>query len=310
MRNVLCAGILVADVVGRVIDSLPVRGTLDRVEKMELHVGGCAANTSIGLARLGVPVAICGRVADDGFGRFLLDALQAEGVDISGVRFSDVEPTSATMVTVHTDGERSFMHCSGANAEFSAADVSLEDAAPETLLHVAGAFLMPGMDGAGCAELLQRGKAMGLTTSLDTAWDATGRWLDLIGPSLQHTDYFLPDHAEAELISGLEDPEKAAEFFLRAGVGVVAIKLGSDGSLLASSSGERYRIPAFRVEAVDGTGAGDAYSAGFVAGLARGMSLRECGMLGSAAGACCVQALGGTRGLRDFATTSALGGLK
>ena len=82
MAKVVCLGILVADVVGKPIESFPPRGTLATVERMELHAGGCAANTGISLARLGVPTAVLGKIGADGFGDFLSHTLQKNGVEV------------------------------------------------------------------------------------------------------------------------------------------------------------------------------------------------------------------------------------
>ena len=106
MPEVTCVGILVADVVGRPIDALPAHGLLALVERMELHSGGCAANTGIALAKLGVETAILGKVGDDGFGDFLVNRFEKYGVDTGGVVRDPHTATSATMVMVHADGER------------------------------------------------------------------------------------------------------------------------------------------------------------------------------------------------------------
>src|SRR5262249_31012651 len=98
--EVTCVGILVADVVGKPIDRLPERGKLALVERMELHSGGCAANTGIGLAKLGVDTAILGKVGDDGFGDFLVRRFETFGIDVGGVVRDRETATSATMVLV------------------------------------------------------------------------------------------------------------------------------------------------------------------------------------------------------------------
>ena len=83
---------------------------------MELHSGGCAANTGIALGKLGIPTRIVGRVGQDGFGEFMIHELERHGLETRGVVRDPAVNTSATMVMVHSDAERSFLHYRGANA--------------------------------------------------------------------------------------------------------------------------------------------------------------------------------------------------
>src|SRR5690349_11103247 len=110
MAEVVCLGLLVADVVAKPVAEYPARGRLVQVDQMELHSGGCAANTAIALARLGVATAVIGKVGQDGFGDFLAGELARHGLDTSAVMRDDRAHTAATMVMVHPDAERSFIH--------------------------------------------------------------------------------------------------------------------------------------------------------------------------------------------------------
>lgn len=306
MSEVVCLGILVADVVGKSIEAFPPKGTLARVERMELHAGGCAANTALALTKLGVETAIAGKVGNDGFGDFLAQTLKRQGVDTQGLVRDTAEATSATMVAVDRDGERTFLHYEGANATFTAEDVfwPVIDAAP--LLHVAGPFLMPRYMGADNAAVLKRAKEMGKTTTLDTVWDPTGRWMSVLEPCLPFLDYLLPSLAEARLLTGLEAPEDIAQSFLDRGVRAVGLKLGEAGAYLRTAKGEELHVSPFAVEAVDALGAGDCWVAGFLCGLTLGWDLERIMRFANAAGACAVQALGATTGIRSFEATCEL----
>ncbi|HXG23015.1 MAG TPA: carbohydrate kinase family protein, partial [Chthonomonadales bacterium] len=116
MADIACLGILVADLLGRPIDRLPPRGRLGLVEEMTLHIGGCASNTGIDLAKLGVSTAVLGKVGCDGLGDFVLNTLKKAGLDIRGVVRDEYASTSATMVLISSDGERTFLHHLGGNA--------------------------------------------------------------------------------------------------------------------------------------------------------------------------------------------------
>lgn len=306
MSQVCCLGILVADVVGKPIESFPPKGTLAAVERMELHVGGCAANTGLALAKLGVETAILGKIGEDGFGQFLSATLERHGVSTRGLIRDAVEATAATMVAVDGAGERTFLHYPGANAVYTAADVFWPEVEAAPIFHIAGPFLMPRYMGTDNAAVLKRAKALGKTTTLDTVWDATGRWMGVLAPCLPFLDFLLPSWEEARLLTGRETPEDIAQVFLDGGVGAVGLKLGASGAYLRTASGDALHVSPFPVESVDALGAGDCWAGGFLCGLTRGWDLEKTARFANAAGACAVQALGATTGIRSFEATYAL----
>ena len=304
MTDVACLGILVADLLGRPIDALPPRGRLSLVDEMTLNIGGCAANTGIAMRRLGLDVSVLGMVGDDGLGEFIVNTLQRSGLDIAGVACRPGASTSASMVLVGADGERSFLHHLGGNARYAADNVSWDTIRAARLLHVGGALVMPALDGEPMAGVLAEAKRLGLVTSLDTVWDATGRWMQTLAPCLPHADYFLPSLAEAQELTGLREPADVARALRDRGVGTVALKLGPAGSYVLDDSCEA-TVPSFRVEAVDGTGSGDAYVAGFLCGVLHGWDTVRCARFANAVGAMCVTALGATDGVRSLEETEA-----
>jgi sugar/nucleoside kinase (ribokinase family) len=309
-KPIVCLGIMVADVVGRPLRALPGPGRLVLVEEMELHTGGCAVNTATALARLGTPVEVIGKVGSDPFGDFILHQLADRGIGARGVLRDSEVGTSATMVMVDPDGERRFVHYLGANARLTLGDVDFAMIEDATIFHVAGALVLPGIDGEPSAELLRRAQAAGVTTFLDVVWDDTGRWMELLGPCLPHTDYFVPNLEEAQALLGLEpggsdEPEDVARALLDRGVGTVALKLGADGCLVMTNSGEVRRNPAFEVDVVDATGAGDAFAAGFITGVWQGWPLDRTARFANAVGGLCVTGLGATGGVRSLPETLA-----
>ena len=125
MVDVVCLGILVADVIARPVDELP-HGAVSLMDEMSLHGGGCALNTATGLARFGLSVRVVGKVGEDTFGDFVVGLLDERGLDTRGVLRDPAAPTSATVVLVDRAGERSFLHLPGANGALGA-----EELAPE-----------------------------------------------------------------------------------------------------------------------------------------------------------------------------------
>lgn len=301
MPEITCIGSVGADIVGSPIDSLPVKGTLERVERIELHTGGCAANTGTALSILGVDVAIIGKVGKDTFGEYILNQFRARGVDVSAMVIGVSGITSATMVFVHSDGERSFHHFSGGNGTLTLEEIDCENLFNSKVLHIAGAMLMPAFDGVPCARLLREAQEAGVITTLDTAWDTSGRWMEAIAPCLPYTHYFLPSLEEAKMLAPhCQTPAEMADHFLERGANVVGIKMGEKGCYFQTQEGNCFTVPAPNLEVVDTLGAGDAFVAGFLTGLVRGWELEKCARFAVTVGGCCVEALGASTGIRGF----------
>jgi len=306
MPDVACLGLLVADTVGTPIDNLPARGTLALIDRIELHVGGNAANTSVALAKLGVSVATLGKVGNDGFGDFMIGALTKHGVDTRGVVCSDAAPTAATIVTVHSDAERSFLHVAGANAVYTENEVDWEIAGGARILYVAGLQLLTALEGRGIALVLQEAKRRDITTVLDTVMNPRSAGWEGLAPALPHLDWAIPSYEEAAALTGEADPLSQARRLHDAGAANVAIKMAAQGCLIAPALAEAFTIPALPVTAIDALGAGDAWAAGFLTGLLHEWPLEQTARFANAVGACCVQALGATTGVRSLEETLAL----
>ena len=300
--DVLCLGIFVADVLAKPIEKMPERGKLELFDEMELHTGGCANNTAIGLARLGISSGAMGKVGVDGFGDFVLHNLRENGVDTRGMVQASHANTSFTFVMIAPDGERSFLHYIGANATLREEDINLNLVKECKILHVAGSFLMPGFDGIPTAKVLQKAKEFGVTTALDTAWDSKGNWLKLLEPCLNYVDIFLPSIEEAKMLTNFTEPHDIANFFLDYGINTVGLKMGLEGSYIRTQN-EEFHVPAYRVETVDSTGAGDAFVAGFLAGTIIGWDIERTAKLANATGAACVTAIGCTAGIKSLEET-------
>jgi sugar/nucleoside kinase (ribokinase family) len=305
-KNVACLGIVVGDFLVKPVERMPEKGKLILTDRTELHIGGCASNTGVVLKRMGVDVAVIGKVGSDNLGKFLLNRLKEEGLDVSRMMTSDTTNTSGTAVFIHADGERSFIHSVGTNADIKIDEIDFDFIKKFSILHIAGALLMPNFDGAPMAETLKKSKEEGLTTCLDTAWDSTGRWLTLLERSLPYVDYFLPSIEEARMLTGKYAPEDVASFLLSRGVRNVGLKMGKEGSFIMNNS-EQHHFKALDIEVVDTTGCGDAYAAGFIAGLSRNFSFERCGMLANLTGAKIATSIGATSGVSSFENIMAFG---
>jgi len=304
MLDVTCIGILVADVIARTVEKLPPRGTLEYKDDISLYNGGCAMSAAVGMSVLGVRSAIIGKTGKDSFGDFLRNVLVEKGVDISGLKRSD-HPTSASVVLIDQGGERTFMHCPGANADFREEDIDWDIISASKIVFVAGTMLMPSFDGEPCARVLKKCREMGKMTALDTAWDFSGKWMSTLEPCMKYIDLFMPSVEEAEKLSGETAPEKMAQAFFGMGVKQVVIKLGAKGCYIQESAGKAgMYIPTYdHINPVCTTGAGDSFCAGFLAGAVKGLPFERCARLGSAVATHCVMKTGATAGLVSYDET-------
>ncbi|HUO58288.1 MAG TPA: carbohydrate kinase family protein [bacterium] len=297
---VVCLGNVLVDVLVKPVNRLPPSGGLLPVNHVEMALGGCAANTAVGLSRLGVSTSLWGKVGKDPFSEFARGELRKAGVETSGMRMDPKVSTSATVVLVDSKARRSFLHSVAANDHIFPKDVNLSHFLTFSHLHVGGYFLFPRLDGPPMAKILRAAQKSGLTTSLDTAWDLKGRWMKALKPCLPFLDYFMPSEREVKMLLGYSNPVRAAKAFLGMGAKCVIIKQEEKGSFLKRRDGLEIQVPAFKAKVMDTTGAGDAFCAGFIKGLSVGWNPIRCLRLGNAAGACAVGALGATTGVKSF----------
>lgn len=295
-RPVVCAGILVADHLCTPIDRLPAAGELVAADELILNIGGCASNAAVALSKLGVRATLCGRVGDDVFGRFVSEALVDHGIDVSALSIDPKRATSQTLIVNVKGQDRRFIHSFGANQGLTAADLDPVLDPPPKVLYVGGYLILPGLDPNALAERFARARRAGTITVLDVATPGPADYLPLLRPVLPETDVFLPNTDEAALILGETDPVRQAEAFHALGARRVVITCGDRGAVTVSDA-LRARLGTYPVTYVDGTGGGDAFDSGYIAGLLDGLSESDCLKLASAVGASCVRAVGTTAGI-------------
>lgn len=281
------------DLVLRGPDVEPAFGQVERlVDSADLVVGGSGAIVACGAARLGLRTAFAGVVGDDVFGRFMLDALAARGVDTGGVVVSPHEQTGVTVVLARP-GDRGMLTFPGAIGALRADAVDADLLGSARHVHVASYFLQTALT-PGLPDLFGSVRANGASTSIDPNWDPAERWNGDLKEVLRLTDVFLPNAEEATRITGAADPSAAAAE-LSADVRLTAVKLGRDGALAAASGGVRIQAAAPEdIEPVDTTGAGDSFDAGLLTGLLNGWSHERALALACACGALSTRAAGGT----------------
>ncbi len=267
------------------------------VDGISLVIGGSAAITAVAAARLGLSVALAAAVGADPAGRFMLDQLSAEGVDVSCVAVREDAPTGMT-VALSRGGDRAILTALGAVASLTAADVPAALLAAARHVHASSWFLLADSLGPGLAGLFSAARAGGAVTSLDTNWDPAERWTgEPLAHAIAAADLLLPNEAEALRLSSALSLDEAAGKLTAAGPRLV-VKLGERGALCVDGSA-RYQVSLPPVVPADTTGAGDCFNAGLIAGLLDGMDLPRAAALGCAAGALSTAAPGGTASAPD-----------
>lgn len=290
--DVLVLGDCNPDLVLRGGDVEPAFGQVERlVERAELVIGGSGGIFACGAVRLGLRTGIAAVIGDDLFGRFMLDALADRDVDTSAVV---VDPTVQTGLTVvlAKPGDRAMLTFPGAIATQQADLLDPMLLRSVRHVHVSSFYLQTAL-AHPLPSLLATAREAGASTSIDPNWDPSERWDGGLLAALEMCDLFLPNAAEAARISGEDNLERAAAALARRGSTVV-IKDGAAGAV--ARQGERVvragSLPG--VSVVDGTGAGDSFDAGIVAGLLQGWDLERTLRFGCACGALSTRAFGGT----------------
>jgi sugar/nucleoside kinase (ribokinase family) len=292
-------GVVCADVMARPVDALPPRGSLALIPGLEIHLGGLAGVTATVLCQLGAKAAFIGRLGQDGFGDYILDAMQSNGVDVGYVHRVPDHGSSATVVLISDNGERTFLHHLGANVLTSPDDVDFDFVRQAKVLHWGGPSITPGLDGAPIGRVFEQARALGVKTSMDTCFDGKDIWFPHIEHALPHLDIAMSSVEEARHYTGKHTPEEIADFYCSFGVETVMIKLGADG-MYVKNAREAHHIPAHVVSVVDTTGAGDAACAGFLYGYINGWDLLRCGRLANAVGGLTVQRMGGAEAIHSL----------
>jgi sugar/nucleoside kinase (ribokinase family) len=289
--DVAVVGEIYADHVFSGFPAWPGPGEEVIAENYLRELGGGAINTACALSRLGRRVRLVGLIGEADLDWFE-SRLGDFGVSMDGIRLGS-DGTGIT-VSVSTLEDRSFFTYAGVNRalpELLASPEIIADLAAARHVHFAmplprdlAAILLPLLRQAGC------------TTSLDVGYSPA--WLrDPVNrPTFRDLDLFLPNAKEAALLSGDEEPSSFEAWSIGAGIGRAVMKQGAGGAWIADERGLR-RIPAPRIDALDSTGAGDAFDAGVIDGLLDGESIDGCVERGCVCGALCTTAAGALQAL-------------
>jgi ribokinase len=264
--------------------------------------GGSAANTMVGLARLGCKVGFVGKVADDHEGKLQIDCFKTEGVDTDGIIRAKKGKSGVCLGFVDKKGARALYINSGVNDTIEFRELKPAYVSQTQFLHLSS---FVGEKSFRTQKKLMSFLPDSVKISFDPGSLYAQKGFAAIEPIIQNSTVMMPNAMELELLTGQTEIPKGAAMLIDMGVEIVAVKLGSKGCYVTNGE-EKKTIQPFKVPVVDTTGAGDAFNAGFLCGLLHDKTLAECGRLGNYVASRCVMKMGARDGLpceKDLALT-------
>ncbi len=298
--DLICVGTALVDSILRGFDPNPISASGYRAESGTLNVGGEAVNEAMAAAKLGLRTGIFCALGQDGAGQLVGAALSRSGVDTDLIQWEPDHPTPVTTMFVRPDGTRKSITNLAHRYNFHP-ERSPERFTCARALILGSLFRAPFDDPEIIHSVLSAAKAANQLVFADTKlpnFRVLG--LEALRRSLPLIDYLTPNEDEARYYSGKDRPEEMADVFLDWGVGTVMIKLGAKGCLLKNRT-QTLSLPGYPIAAVDATGAGDNFVAGFAAQRLRGASDEDALRFANACGAICTTAVGAGTALQSRA---------
>ena len=318
MDRIVFAGNILNDVI-KIIPAWPEKGMLVQIKELRRAVGGSVCNTAIDLKALdgSLDVKALGVVGADDAGDFVVKSMESKGVDCSLVRRSQSVPTTFTdVMTVSTTGERTFFNMHGADSTLMPGDVDVASLGCD-IFHLGYLLLLDGLDsedaeyGTKAARLLADVRKAGIKTSVDIVSEQSERFARIVRPALRHCDYVVINEIEASCATGVpaSDMRGMCEALFGLGVGERVVIHKPELSAAMDRDGSYCELPSLSLP--DGwikgsVGAGDAFCAGMLYSLMKGMSAEEGMRLASCAAACNLAVSDSVSGARSYAETLAL----
>lgn len=271
-------------------DVNPVFGQVEKlIDDATLTIGSSSAIFACGAARLGLRTAFIGKVGDDTFGHYMVEALAGRGIDTSGVRIdTSIKTGLSIMLSRQTD--RAILTYAGSIAALRLDEVDWGIIQRARHLHLGSFFLLdtlrPDIPG-----LFEKAHEYGLTVSLDTNYDPQEKWNGNLKETLDEVDVFLPNETELLAITGTQDHDAALTALEY--IPLIGVKCGAKGGIVRQGK-NTISADTIPVKVVDTTGAGDSFDAGFVYGYLQGLTAEESLKLACVCGALSTQGAGGT----------------
>ena len=293
---VICTGMSVLDVPIRGLGPIDPTRESNRAEHIGLNLGGDAANEAVVLTRLGVRTKFYSALSDDNIGKTIAMLLDDAGVDRSLCELRPGRSSYISVPIVLDGGERVFVAGKKGEDHVLRFAPDPDKVAGARIVTLASLYSNPYLDPANALAIARRAHEQGSIVCADVTYHREKGTMADFAEVWPYVDYFFPNEWEAGLLTGEKTPEAMADALLAAGVRHVVLKVGRRGCLFRSAT-ESFVVPAFLVEPVDTTGAGDNFCAGFVCGLVEGRDHRECCRYANAAASICIRHDGACTGI-------------
>lgn len=289
-------GFYTFDCLGWPVTSIPTGGDTYLIEELTVAVSGAAGTSAVVGAKIGLNTLAVGGVGSDLMGEWVLKRIADFGIDASQMQVCEAVPTSSSIVLTRSDGSRPALHLKGATGAFVVPEKNYDIVTDAKVFHLGGVGLMDAMDGARNAALMKYAKERGCITTVDVFAGSKDDLPD-VASVLPHTDYFMPSIEEAEALSGMTDLKEMVKFFHELGASCCVFTLGADGAYYHHIDGTEFTLPAYDIEVKCTCGCGDAFNAGFAAGLLQGKDPRNTVRFAQACSALNASGLGSQAGV-------------
>jgi len=266
------------------VDKYPSVGGDGNASELRKQIGGSATNTAIALAHLGCSPSLATHMGSDDLATGLRDELSAEGVNVENMGIEENVSTGLTLLIVTPDGERTMFTHRGANALVHPDEITPTSFNDVSMIHISGYALLKPPQSDAVLKAIEIASERGIGISLDLGVDPAYKVRSTILTILPKVTLLVLGQGEAEALTGKSGMDSAIEALLDSGVGTIAMKLGKDGCLIATKE-SRHQVDGFKVNVIDTTGAGDAFSAGMIYGISNGWKHQAAGLLANAMGA-------------------------
>lgn len=279
-------------------------GPLRYVDTFKKRIAGAESNTAIALSRLGHRCGWISKIGEDEFGQFILREIRAEGVDVSRVRTDADAPTGIMFKEIINGLETrvNYYRKDSAASRLKPEDIDPEYIKNARILHITG--ITPALSDS-CLEtiwtIIRTAKQNGVLISFDPnirlkLWSRK-KASSVLKEILPYADIVLTGVDEGEIMLGESNTERLIDKLLGLGIGIIALKMGAEGCLVADKKSIHRLNPVKVAKEVDPIGAGDAFNAGFISGILEGRGIEECGKIGNIMGAFAVTTSGDIEGL-------------
>lgn len=296
--DVMCIGLSTVDLIAGPVDAGVMFRDSTCVDKMCLSIGGNAVNQAVALSKLNCRIGLMALIGEDFWGYYLKEKLEELQINTSLIAMDDQISTTMSIAMLDEKNERHFIVNKGGMEVFGPKNIQKDFIKEADIVSIGSNLALRGLDGEPTCDLFSFARKNGVITAADYSINGADEQIDrmMISDMLKVTDYIFPSYSEAVIITGEKEEKRILDSLLEMGANNIILKLGDKGCYV-HADGRRIKIAAYPAQAVDTTGAGDNFVAGFLYGKIHHMDIETCARFGCAAGAIAVEQIGANKAL-------------